>query len=500
MNSIRRPIQNGLLGLSFLAMCIACSVLSFSNEAERVPVQQWLQSRGPVVPHDTFPSDCKTCHEGGGWHTIRVDFRFDHEKQAGLRLLGAHQQAECLRCHNDRGSVAKYVARGCTGCHEPWHKGQLGTDCKTCHDEKSWQPKQMIAKHNMTRFALVGAHAGVACWACHPGAQVGEFKHASTDCVVCHRDQMAQTTAPNHVTSGWTTECQRCHSPIGWQGAAFVHSSFVLSGAHKSTACTKCHINGVYRGTPRDCISCHQSEYSSTSAPNHSAAGFSTACSTCHNTSTWQGATFAHTSYALTGAHTRVNCSECHQNNIYQGTPNNCIDCHTTEYNATTTPNHPGASFSTDCTTCHNTTTWQGATFAHTTYPLTGAHVGTSCSACHQNKVYQGTPNNCVDCHLTNYNATTNPNHQSSGFATSCQSCHNTTQWEGATFNHSFPRTGHHNVSCSLCHTTPNNQTAFSCLDCHDHRKSKMDDKHKSVSGYSYSSPACLSCHPNGKH
>ena len=37
-----------------------------------------------------------------------------------------------------------------------------------------------------------------------------------------------------------------------------------------------------------------------------------------------------------------------------------------------------------------------------------------------------------------------------------------------------------------------------SCIDCHAHRRSEMDDEHRDVSGYSWSSPACYSCHPNG--
>ena len=37
------------------------------------------------------------------------------------------------------------------------------------------------------------------------------------------------------------------------------------------------------------------------------------------------------------------------------------------------------------------------------------------------------------------------------------------------------------------------------CLNCHEHSRSEMDDNHNEVSGYVYDSQACLSCHPNGR-
>jgi len=381
-----------------------------------------------VVPHSTFPADCSLCHVGSGWHRISESFTFDHGKETGTALRGAHQDAECLRCHNDRGPVGLFADRGCAGCHEDIHGSRLGRDCLSCHSEDNWQPRQQDARHARTPFPLYGAHAGVACWRCHPGAEVGNFQRADTRCESCHQDDLARTNDPNHIAQGWTQDCQRCHSPTDWRGASFNHSIFPLTGAHIPLDCSLCHIGGVFKGTPRDCASCHLGDY-----------------------------------------------------------------------NATTDPNHVMAGFPTNCEQCHNTTMWEGATFNHTTFPLTGAHISLDCSLCHIGGVFQGTPRNCVDCHLTEYNNTTNPNHAASGFSTNCDQCHSTTMWPGAVFNHTFPIQGNHNVSCTVCHTDPNNNSVFTCLVCHEHNKTKMDDKHKSVAGYSYSSPACLNCHPNGK-
>jgi hypothetical protein len=38
----------------------------------------------------------------------------------------------------------------------------------------------------------------------------------------------------------------------------------------------------------------------------------------------------------------------------------------------------------------------------------------------------------------------------------------------------------------------------FSCITCHAHNQSDMDNKHSGVSGYSYNSAACYQCHPTG--
>jgi len=266
--------------LAYVLLAFACTMVA--SPMVYGPVQGWQHQRGPVVPHDKFPDDCSLCHVGAGWHKIRADFEFDHKAKTGVELKGAHKKAECLRCHNDRGPVKKFADRGCRGCHEDWHQGTLGPRCEDCHEERDWQPKAMIAKHALTRFPLTGAHAGTACWRCHEGAQVGNFKRASTECVVCHRDALTRALNPNHVANGWTTRCQRCHSPVGWQGASFAHP-FVLTGPHRTT-CSNCHTTpgnyGLY-----SCFTCHAHDKTQMDDTHKDVTGYvytSTACYTCH--------------------------------------------------------------------------------------------------------------------------------------------------------------------------------------------------------------------------
>lgn len=464
-----------------LVVCIVLGILACAStqlEGRTVPAQKWNARRGPVVPHDTFPKDCSLCHAGTRWKDIRSDFHFDHEKETGVALNGAHASAECLRCHNDRGPVAVFAARGCGGCHEDIHRGRLGTNCSDCHDERNWRPNEQVAKHNRTRFPLVGAHASTACFRCHPGAQVGNFANTDTQCITCHADDLATATSPNHVAQGWVDHCDRCHIPTTWNGAGFNHSTFPLAGVHRTIACTACHANGVFAGTPNQCVDCHLNDYNATSDPNHVQAGFPTTCQQCHNAVSWHDAHFDHSTFRLTGAHATIDCSACHARGVFRGTPTNCFACHQSDYNGTTNPNHSTAGFPTTCEQCHNTSSWSRANFNHS-----GIH------------------NGCAQCHLADYNSTNDPNHAGAGFPTTCEQCHNTNTWNGATFNHPFPITNgpHSHFDCSACHVSPGNFRVFSCIDCHEHNQADTNAHHRRVGGYTYNSQACYHCHPNGQ-
>ena len=209
----RRPVWLCVAVLVGSNVFFACTATD-PNGAIR---HRWWQGLGPVLPHDSFPSDCALCHVGEAWNTLTEDFEFDHEAETGVPLVGAHASAQCLRCHNDRGPVDVFAAQGCVGCHEDCHAGDLGNDCLRCHTQRTWMPQNQISLHLKTRFPLVGAHAAVACWRCHPGADVGQFVPTDIECVTCHRDDLARTT--NHLGLGWVDRCDRCHIPTAWEQA-----------------------------------------------------------------------------------------------------------------------------------------------------------------------------------------------------------------------------------------------------------------------------------------
>ncbi|RMH03253.1 MAG: hypothetical protein D6702_06455 [Planctomycetota bacterium] len=498
MNRLHRPLRLAATAGLALTITLACA-----RGLKDTPVQSWWEGFGPVIPHDKFPADCQLCHTGQGWHEIKADFSFDHAAETGYELEGAHAQAQCLRCHNDRGPAADFAARGCAGCHEDVHLGQLGQDCELCHGKENWQPQGQIAQHQQTRFPLVGAHAAAPCRSCHPAAEIGVFVPADTECLSCHADNLAAAKSPDHLAQGWTDGCDRCHIPTAWTGAAFNHGWWPLTGAHAAAKCADCHGGGVYAGTDPNCFSCHATEYGGTTDPDHAALGLPTACRQCHTTRGWKPANMNHSglSGACVDCHLDdylnttspdhqaqgypTTCQDCHDtqnwNNAvfdHGGINSGCVSCHLAEYQATTDPDHQAMGFPTTCEDCHDTKNWAHGTFDH-----------------------NGIVDNCVSCHLAEYQATTNPNHQAAGFPTTCEDCHDTVNWNHGTFDHDFPITSgkHKGFACAKCHKNTANYADFTCIDCHAHRKSKMDDEHRDVNGYVYASPACYSCHPNGK-
>lgn len=211
---MRAPVRRHVLLAVVLALgaCLAQS-------PESVRQHLWWSGLGPVLPHETFPADCSTCHEGTDWQGVREDFQFDHAAETGVPLEGAHARAACILCHNDRGPAAVFASRGCAGCHEDLHLGQLGPDCASCHQEETWRPIGQIELHQRTRFPLVGVHAATACQRCHVGAEVGRFVPTDTECVTCHRSDLARAVNPNHAGLDWVDRCDRCHLPRTWNQA-----------------------------------------------------------------------------------------------------------------------------------------------------------------------------------------------------------------------------------------------------------------------------------------
>ncbi|HMD14713.1 MAG TPA: hypothetical protein VKI62_08815, partial [Bacteroidota bacterium] len=105
----------------------------------------------------------------------------------------------------------------------------------------------------------------------------------------------------------------------------------------------------VYSG----CYSCHTTDYSGTTNPNHTAAGFPTTCQTCHTTTAWTGATFNHTWFPTSHGNAGGVCATCHTNpsdyTVFQ-----CTVCHT---QSQTTSEHSGVNGyvwnSANCYQCH---------------------------------------------------------------------------------------------------------------------------------------------------
>ncbi len=388
-----------------------------------------------------------------------------------------HQNVPCNSCHVSK--IFTEAGTRCADCHADFHKRQFGAQCENCHTVLGWRVNTRPIQDHWNRFPLLGAHVALTCDSCHIGAAVGQYVGLSTQCFSCHAREFQQNGVLDHRAAGFPTTCETCHNADRWQITNFDHTRFAhfaLTGSHQNLPCNTCHVGNHFQGVASDCASCHLSDFTKTTNPNHVAAGFPHDCATCHNTATWDGATFNHnlTKFPLTGAHATVTCLQCHTNGNYTNISTDCVSCHLKDYQATTSPNHIAASFPQSCQLCHTTTQWLGATFDHNTtkFPLTGKHATTTCAQCHSSGQYASLSTTCSSCHLKDYQTTNNPNHVAAGFPQDCQLCHNTTQWLGAKFDHNatkFPLTGAHTtVTCSLCHTNGQYATlSTNCVSCH---------------------------------
>ncbi len=454
-----------------------------------------------VSPHDSLSEPCASCHTESTWNELREPLQFDHSV-TGFALRFGHAGAQCADCHGSL--VFSRVGTACADCHEDPHAGNLGQRCETCHAPKGWENRRTIFDlHSATLFPLTGAHQSADCFACHRDEPSLSFASTPTDCFACHREDYLATRQPDHPRSGFSTRCAGCHSTNSWQGAQFGFGPdfdhdifFPITGAHRGLDCESCHANG-FAGTPTTCIGCHQADYDATVDPNHATAGFPTDCESCHDTQSWLGATFDHDQFfALTGAHRGASCESCHADGLYAGTPTDCVACHRQEYDATTEPQHASAGFSTNCQSCHDTSTWEGAVFNHdTVFALTGAHRATDCEACHINDTFAGTPRDCYACHTNDYNGTTDPNHRAAGFPTACEECHDTTNWNNARFDHDqfFRLDGAHaRVSCDSCHADGFAGTPTNCFACHATDYEQTTDPNHRAAGFP---TTCEDCH-----
>lgn len=284
-----------------------------------------------------------------------------------------------------------------------------------------------------------------------------------------------------------------------------------------------------------------------TSPTTHSAHNPSGAisCGQCHGGSTWTALSptvatttttppgFEHnrdTTFALTGAHQKVQCAACHYGPPLMGQTPECRDCHAREHRTLTDSR---------CERCHTTGNWrivaQSEAHAEAQFPLLGAHRSVACDSCHARGLARepaSTPSRCSACHGKDpLNPAIHPNHVRAGFVRDCEDCHLETGWAPARIQHDrfWPLEGRHRrADCADCHAGNRYQnTPKACVACHrtdydqatnpNHKAQRFSTKcetcHTSASSWSSIDPqfhepyfpiaaghhagvACASCHP----
>jgi hypothetical protein len=501
--------------LSLIAKWMILWLLLPSSIAGAKPPQATEQTRSP---HGNLNIACQNCHTVYGWKPIRAVPEFDHN-QTKFPLRGLHENVNCVNCHTKM--VFSNVGSKCADCHADIHRGKMSGACENCHTVRGWKVSVTQINMHMNRFPLTGAHAAAACEDCHKNGGLSNFNLMSTECISCHQKDFNSTTNPKHTGATFfaSQPCQGCHNTDSWVNANFDHSvtGFILTGSHASPprACEDCHKNNNYNLTAADtaCTSCHQNDYNNTTTPPHlqNSRLFPAAnCAGCHDTVQWADATFDHntTGWTLTGMHTSPPraCADCHNASFggYNIASGACFNCHQTDFNNASNPNHKSNGFPQSCESCHSTTAWSPASFDHdkTAFPLTGQHTvpPRACTDCHVNNNYNLTTATCVSCHLTDFNNASSPNHVTSNFPQTCEVCHSTSAWQPAQFDHSktgFSLVGAHTVpprACSDCHVNNNyNITDTTCVSCHqtDYNNAKTPVDHVTANFPT----TCESCH-----
>lgn len=244
----------------------------------------------------TVGSDCTRCHTVDNWLIDNIqELHYDN----GFPLMGAHFSATCVDCHDSASNLTfPRIGNECTNCHLEDYQSAKSPDhvasgyslnCTDCHsfDGYSWQSEDI----NHDFFPLEQGHSGLACQDCHlPGTYAG----LSQNCFSCHEADFLAASNPNHLQSGFPTDCTICHtlSP-DWMPAGFEDHDAqyfpIYSGNHRKGKawddCTECHT------TPGNfmlfsCIDCHEHSNSSSLAREHrEVSGYvfeSNACYACH--------------------------------------------------------------------------------------------------------------------------------------------------------------------------------------------------------------------------
>jgi len=320
---------------------ITCNSCHFGPRYKGTP-KRCVDCHAPDDEHrGSRGEDCGKCHTMVSWK----DAKFDHAKETGFPLNGAHSDIPCTGCHTT-GNFKDKTPKDCIGCHraQDSHATRFGADCKNCHAETHWKPVEY--DHLKTaHFALVGAHAKLGCHTCHT-AEVTKQKLGQT-CVACHRAQ-----DPHSGTLG--TSCDQCHGNETWRGGIrFDHdlTSFPLLGQHVLASCAQCHSSLSFKGAPKRCVECHK-------AQDAHKGGLGDDCAACHSSNGWKIWEFDHakeTGFALTGAHRKLNCSDCHREPPKKvKLSSDCASCHEKD------DIHIGE-FGRQCQRCHTTVSFAAA-------------------------------------------------------------------------------------------------------------------------------------------
>ncbi len=387
-------------------------------------------------------------------------------------LSTAHEDIECLRCHDSYSGVDEEL---CLECHEDvpekvWHReAGGGDDCEECHYEHVARDYitdlTQVPPHPPREIELTDVHETIRCTECHwQDVTVSE-------CSECHERFIEDT----HEV-GFTNECDLCHIQGTWE------------------------VEYDHEDETAECIDCHDDQQ------DHAYPGYleyNSTCDACHEVDKWIIPKFDHDILNLTN----VSCQLCHPMSldlVHGGRSDDCADCH---LNTSWTPQRVDH-FKIDppCIRCH-----EGDPPPQHLDPLQFAPL--ECDSCHEPGVswdrqvqHITHPQPCIQCHGPT------PEVHDRAYADDCQWCHITdqrnilkphpNQTEECTQCHDVEHEGGdreysvdaaHAVECASCHVagtdfnvTSINHTVLGqdCYACHE-------STHEPIGGWDVSCGVC---------
>ncbi len=464
-------------------------------------------------PHDnhfSWQKKCTDCHLPNARRFQKT--KFVHERDAGWPLEGAHRRNTCWDCHPKK--LKAKPKPECQHCHGDPHGERFDSfECTECHDPKGAEgfATRVFDHGGKTKFGLAGAHSLARCADCHrptnPKKPLRTFARLEwkNNCMDCHAHKRA------HNGQFKPSQCLECHPKGGMREVRkFDHnrdSRFPLIGFHEAVACEKCHPGhgkpgAKYKGVSLTCDGCHEDAH---------VGQLGARCERCH-VPTLPFEEYGlfdhnlHSTFALTGRHTEVDCVSCHPKERirppkggrprltfrYKPLASDCENCHEED------DAHLGT-LGTDCGRCHTTAGFVGTRerFDHagvTGFALTGAHGNLECEDCHppvpgalpNQRLFQFLGTDCADCHG-------DPHGVGPTVAMWCGKCHGDVTFEAGEFAgvHSAgtdPLDGVHETrDCRRCHSPERVLTGSvtRCGDCH-----RQDDAHAGALGNH-----CGDCH-----
>lgn len=525
-----------LIGRHLLIDCESCHhgqlANSFSRTSSRcVDCHQndYLATTNPNHVAGGFSTECEDCHRMTGFVPATMP---NHDPFFPI-FSGTHrgQWDDCAICHTDPGNSKIF---SCLNCHEhrqdamdPAHRDMPGysyasTACYDCHPTGE---RGNFLAHDAEFFPIYsGTHRNqwAECLECH--TDVANSRAFS--CLTCH-EHRRDAMDPAHVgMSGYSyasNACYNCH-PTGVKGNFVDHDvQFfpIYSGTHNNqwAECLECHTDP---GNPNvfSCLTCHEHRQDAMDPVHNGMPGYSyasNACYNCHPTGE-SGNFLEHDAqffpiYSGTHRAQWTECLECHTDPA-NGRAFSCLICHEHRQEAMD-PVHIGMAgysyVSSACYNCHPTGE-RGNFLDHDVqfFPIySGTHNNqwAECLECHVDPT-NASVFSCLSCHVHRQDAM-DPFHAGipgySYSSTACYNCHPTgnsgqfTAHDGDFFPiYSGVHRGRWD-DCATCHEVATNKSIFTCFNCHEHNQPDMDNQHRGVGGYSYSSDRCLDCHPNGR-